>query len=161
MALSKTVSGKVLKLTGAAGVLAGGFLLLTGFGPGQGGLGHGWRSPEKIDKFVTFRLNDMLDDIKATPQQRAAVLASKDKVLSSFLQNAESRKETHHQIVEQWKSSNPDAKAIHAAIDAQIEKTRALAHQAADEALAVHAILTPEQREQIAGRMAGGKMFEP
>ncbi len=155
--MKKLTLGKIGKWTGITGAVVGGFVLLSGFGPGQ----RGWRSPDKIDKLVTFKLNDMLDDIGATPAQREKVLAAKDKVLGDFLKNRDTNRQTREAMVAQWKSDQPDAKAIHAAIDARIEQMRALAHEAADQALEIHEVLTPAQREPLAGRFAGGRMFEP
>jgi len=153
----KTQLSNLWKWGGLAGALAGGFLLLTGFGPA----GAGWRSPDKIDKFITFRINDMLDDITATPTQREKVLAAKDAVLASFLKNRDSRRQTHQLLVAEWNSDTPDAKAVHAAIDAQIDAIRAMAHQAADQALEIHAVLTPEQRAQVAHRFGHGPLSMP
>ena len=129
-----------------AAALAGGFVLLSGFGPRR------QMNPEKVDKFLTFRINDALDDIKATPEQREKILAIKDQLLPEFLNARTDRRETRQQLVAQWRSENPDPKAVYAAIDAEVERRRALAHKAADALLQVHAILTPEQREQLQGR---------
>jgi Spy/CpxP family protein refolding chaperone len=133
--------------------LGGGFVLLTGFGPGQF---HGHMSPEKMDKFITFRLNDTLDDLNATPAQREKVLAVKDKLLADFQANKTIRQQTRQTLVAQWNAEKPDAKAVHDAIDRQIDQMRAFAHEAADQALLVHDILTPEQRSQVAGEFAHG-----
>lgn len=48
-----------------------------------------------------------------------------------------------------WESDEPDAEAIHAAIDEQRELAAALQHRAADLRLAVREVITTEQREKI------------
>ena len=53
----------------------------------------------------------------------------------------------------EWIKDEPDADRVHAIIDERIEAFRAVAHKAADEALATHALLTPEQRAEIGERI--------
>jgi Spy/CpxP family protein refolding chaperone len=146
------------KWIGASVGLACGFVMLSGFS------GKHPFDPEKADKFITFQLNDMLDDINATPDQRQKVLAVKDKILSTMASNRSIRESTHEVIATQWKSDKPDAAAIHAAIDKEFDAMRAAAHAAADQAIEIHAILTPEQREQVGGKLHGilsGSMMGP
>ena len=131
----------------AAGLVAIGLLAGFGFGHGRGPM-----DPKKMEKFVTWRINDVMDDINATPTQRNAVLAVKDRLLPEVGRLMMERKGTHDQFAQAWASDKPDAKALHALIDQRADELRALAHKVLDGALEVHATLTPAQREQLAAQ---------
>ncbi len=138
----------------AAALAVGAILALAGFAYGRGpGFRHRM-SPEKIQKFVNFRVNDTLDDLKATPAQRQEVNAVKDQLFEQAKTLFAGHQELHDQFVAQWNSAQPDAKQVHALIDQRADELRAFAHSAADAALKVHGVLTPEQRAQLAAEMA-------
>ena len=138
----------------AAGLAVVAIVALAGFTYGRPmGPGH-HASPEKIYKFVTFKVNDALDDLKASDGQRAQVNAVKDQLFSEAKGLFAGRKEMHEQLVAQWNSERPDAKQVHALIDQRIEEMRTFAHSAADGALKIHDVLTPEQRAQLAQDVA-------
>ncbi|HSN90474.1 MAG TPA: Spy/CpxP family protein refolding chaperone [Anaeromyxobacteraceae bacterium] len=140
----KTLAG------GAAGIAA--IALLAGFRGGCGGHAHG-RDPAEVAAFVTDRVDDALDDLDATPEQRQRIHAAKDRLLSEGARLRGTRGETHREILAQWDSERPDAARLHALVDARIEEVRALAHQGVDAAVEVHATLTPEQRARVSRKL--------
>lgn len=131
--------------------LAALFALATGFRGGCGG-GHG-RDPAAIDRMVTSHLEDALDDLDATPAQRAQVMALKDRLLQKGAALRQGGQETKKELVAQWDSAAPDRARVHALIDARIDAMRAFAHEAADGAVDLHGILTPEQRARISKKV--------
>ena len=143
------------KWIGAAVSVAGGFVLLSGFEAGAAGMHRGF-DPAKMAKFVTFKVNDTLDDLNATDTQRTKVLAIKDQMLADFQASMPQHKVTRQALLAQWNSDKPDQKAVYDAIDADIENMRAAAHKAADNMMQVHAVLTPEQRTQLAEKFHHG-----
>jgi Spy/CpxP family protein refolding chaperone len=124
---------------------------LVGFAGGCGrGHGHGFaRDPARMAAFVTDRVDDLLDDVDATPDQRTRIHAVKDRLLETAQKTRAGREEAHAAIHEEWKAEQPDAARLHALVDQRIEEMRALAHQAVDGGVEVHGILTPEQREKL------------
>jgi Spy/CpxP family protein refolding chaperone len=138
------------KIAGAAAallLLAVGFVTLTGF---HGGCGRrGPRDPAQAAAFVTDRVDDALDDLDATPDQRTRIHAVKDRMLAAAQQLHAERQQTHDALLGEWKSATPDAARLHALVDARAEEMRKLAHQAVDAGIEVHGILTPEQREKV------------
>ena len=73
---------KKILLTALALVLAAaGTLTLTAF---RGHHGHGHGDPARMERFVTSRIDDLLDDLRATDAQRQQILALKDKLLSDL-----------------------------------------------------------------------------
>ncbi|MFE8601751.1 Spy/CpxP family protein refolding chaperone [Archangium violaceum] len=136
-----------LMIAGSA-VLA--FVLLTGFRGGHFG-GHfgGPRDPERVKQMITWRLDDRLEELKVSEQQKQAIHGLKDSLFEDGKHLFEENKGARTQMVEQWESANPDSKAVHALVDARVDAFRAFAHKVADAALQAHRILTPEQRQQV------------
>ena len=137
-----TTKNKLL-IAGSA-VLA--FVLLSGF---RGGHFGGPRDPERVKQMITWRMDDRLEDLKATEEQKQAIHGLKDSLFEDGKRLFEENKGARTQLVEQWESANPDSRAVHALVDARVDALRAFAHKVADAALEAHRILTPEQRQQV------------
>jgi Spy/CpxP family protein refolding chaperone len=136
---------------GAAGLLvAGGAVALAGFAGGCGHHGGHGRDPAAVAAFVTDRVDDALDDVDATPEQRARVHAVKDRLLAAAQEARGKRGEHRAELLAAWRSEQPDAARLHALVDQHADELRALAHQAVDGAIEVHDTLTPAQREKLA-----------
>lgn len=128
----------------ASAVLA--VVLLSGF---RGG-GWGWhRDPERIKQFITWRVDDKLEELNATDAQKQTVNAVKDRLFEEGKQLAESHKASRQEVLTQLESDTPDAQKLHSLVDARIDAVRAFAHHVVDAALEVHRALTPEQRKQL------------
>jgi Spy/CpxP family protein refolding chaperone len=132
-----------LLIAGSA-VLA--FVLLTGF---RGGHFGGPRDPERVKQMITWRLDDRMEDLNATEQQKQAIHGLKDSLFEDGKRLYEENKDARTQMLEQWDSANPDSRAVHALVDARMDAFRAFAHKVADAALQAHRIFTPEQRQQL------------
>ncbi|QRK13342.1 Spy/CpxP family protein refolding chaperone [Archangium violaceum] len=138
-----TTKNKIL-LAGSA-VLA--FVLLSGFRGGH--FGGGPRDPERVKQMITWKLDDKLEDLKATDAQKQAIHGLKDSLFEDGKRLFEQQKDARAQMMSQWESPNPDSNAVHALVDARVDAFRAFAHKVADAALQAHRILTPEQRQQV------------
>lgn len=139
----------MMKKLAIAGSVVVAFVVLTGFA-GRGGH-HGWgRDPERIKQMMTWRLNDKLDDINASDAQRQSIHAVKDRLFDEGKQMMEDQRATRGEVVAQLESDTPDAKKLHALVDARIDAMRAFAHKVTDAALEVHRTLTPAQRKELA-----------
>ena len=134
-------------LVAGSAVLA--VVLLSGFAGGSFGFGCNGRDPERVNQVVTWKLNDHLDQLKATEQQRQALHGLKDSLFEDGKRLFEENKGARAQMLEQWESANPDSRAVHSLVDARVDAFRAFAHKVADAALQAHRILTPEQRHQV------------
>ena len=123
---------------------------LAGFGGGGMHCGRGKWSDADVQKHTTMFTEHLLGDINATDAQRTQIMALKTNLVQSGLELRGERKEMHQEMMEIWKSPNPDAAKVHAAVDARVEEMKAFAHEAADAALELHKTLTPEQRQALA-----------
>jgi len=144
----------LLTIAGVAAVAVG-YLALTGFrGPGHGFGGHGCGShrgdPARMERMISSHLDDVLDDLSATPEQRAKITAVKDRLVAEGKALRASQPEVHKDLLAQWESQNPDVSRLHALIDERGGAMQGFAHKVADGLAEVHAVLTPEQRAQLA-----------
>jgi Spy/CpxP family protein refolding chaperone len=141
------------KLFGGAGVvlaLVVGVVALTGFGGGCGHHGGPGRDPAKVAAFVNGRVDDLLDDVDATPDQRTRIHAIADRMLAEGQALHADQAETHATLLEQWKAQTPDKAKLHALVDARVDAFRKVAHDAVDAGVEAHDVLTPAQREKLA-----------
>lgn len=133
-------------------VILGGATVLAGFAGGCHGHGHGLhgRDPAAMAAAVTEHVDEALDELDATPAQRTKIHEIKDRLLASAQATHAGHEQDHAALLAAWRSPNPDRAALLARVDARIDAMRALAHEAVDDALEVHATLTPDQREKLA-----------
>lgn len=118
------------------------------------GARHGWVTPERVQKMVTWHVNDLLDDLDADDAQRKQVHAIKDRLVAKGLAFHTDARGTHQALVQAWAQEKPDAKALHALVDQRMDALRAVAHDAVDASIELHAVLTPEQRQVLVDKVA-------
>lgn len=135
------------------------FVALSGFGPGAG-CGRAADPQERFaraQEMVTKRLNDQLDELKVTPDQRTRILAVKDRVLnearSRMEQSRDQGKADRQWAVDQLTSDRPDKSALYARLDAKADQLKGMGHQVIDALVEVNAILTPQQRTQLKAKL--------
>jgi periplasmic protein CpxP/Spy len=141
----------------AAGCLAG----LTVLGGFAGGCGHHPRDPAEAAAFVKDRVDDALDDVSATADQRQQIQAVADRLLAAGQALHQDGAPLHAELLAQWQSPNPDRARLHALVDQRLDALRALAHQAVDAGIEVHDVLTPEQRAKVQKRVERMHRFHP
>jgi protein CpxP len=128
-------------------LLIGGAALV---GWGFGGHGHcGGKNPERMERHMKAFLEDRLEDLDATDAQQKQIQAIAAGLFGEAKAMHAEREDMREQFLSFWDAESPDPKAVHAAVDARIEKLRAIAHKAADAGLQVHGVLKPEQRGQV------------
>ena len=130
--------------------LAAGALALAGWG---GCCHRGEADPAKVRARVTARVEDALEDLKATPQQKAQVLAIKDRLLADGFALRAGHKDSRAALLAAWDEDKPDAAKLHALVDARIDALRKFAHETVDAGLEVHGALTPAQRAQVSKKL--------
>jgi Spy/CpxP family protein refolding chaperone len=137
---------KILSAVLVLAVLATGALTLTAFR-------YHHRDPARFDRFVANRVEDMLDDVKATDAQRQQIQAVVDKVVADGKALRASHADMRSELLAQWQSDQPDAARVHALIDARADTMKKFADEVADAVLQVHGILTPEQRAIVTKKL--------
>ena len=118
-----------------------------------GAAGKRMHDPQRLDHMFGRHLEKMLDEVKATPEQRQQIGAIKDELVAKRKAMREARHADHEELLAQWDSPNPDMSRIHGRVDERAKELTAFAHEVADALGKVHGILTPEQRAQVAKKM--------
>lgn len=139
-------------MIGALGLatIAAGFVLLSGF-RGHGGCGS-HRDPAHMHKMIAAHIDDVLDEVKATPEQRARITAIRDRLLAEG-KALHAERDVHQELLAQWDAPSPDMARINGLIDQHGDALKAFVHHVADGLAEVHAVLTPEQRAQISKKI--------
>lgn len=114
------------------------------------GWGHGKWSPDRMKKFVEWRVDSALDEVDATKAQRTLVHAEKDALFKEAMAIKDRRGDMKQLFVDAWTAEKPDADALHKAVDDRIDEWRALAHKAVDSGLKVHGGFEASQRKALA-----------
>jgi Spy/CpxP family protein refolding chaperone len=132
-------------LAGAAGVGGlgvGAWRAHRGFG------GHG-HDPEMVRRFVQFVVDEKLDAVDATPEQRQKV----EEVTGRLLQEAhalrKAKAELHDQMSELLAQDQPDPARAKALVQARVQELSRFADDATDALLELHRTFTPEQRAKL------------
>lgn len=110
---------------------------------------HRAHDPAEMARMVNNRLDDVLDDVNATPDQRTHIHALASELVTEVQNLHTDTAATHQAVLQAWKSAAPDRASLHALLDKRIDAFRAVAHKALDDGIDVHNTLTPEQRDRI------------
>lgn len=106
-------------------------------------------TPERAQKYAASYLDDALDDLDATDQQKERIQSIAKPLVSEAVSIHAEGKKSRKELVAQWASDKPDGKAVHALIDAQAEKITGLVHKVADAVIEVHGVLDAKQRAEV------------
>ena len=113
------------------------------------------RSPEQMKHFVEVKVHSTLDDLDASDAQRDQILGIVDGFLDTM--NAAHQPGEHREMLEAIASAvetnSTDTTAIDQMIDERAARRTALAHEAVTAAKNINAILTPEQRTELASKI--------
>jgi Spy/CpxP family protein refolding chaperone len=150
----------MLKTIAVVGVAASTLALA---GCHHGGCGRrgmfGVASPEKMKKYADARVEDVLDELKATDAQRKQAKAIEDRLFPEALAIMSAQDKARGEIVDLWSQTSLDPAKVHALVDERADALRAFAHKLADGAIELHGVLTPDQRSKVTQelRSYGGK----
>ncbi len=110
---------------------------------GHGGRGH------MMGFFMSKHINETLDYIEATPQQRQIVNAVKDEVTAKMKAQHAAHQGAGPQIAQLLAADTLDVNQLNALVDQHAETLRAMGHEMVAEAAKIHAALTPAQRQKL------------
>ena len=139
------------------GMFAGGLMLTVAYafaqGPGPGGPGMhgpGMHGPGMMRQMITARLDAALGQANVTPEQRAAIYASRDRAFAAMDAQRPDPAAQRDQMLALFEGDRLDAAqldAVHEQMQQRHEAMRAAITQAIIE---VHDTLTPVQRKAVA-----------
>jgi len=127
---------------GLAGVLGGATAALAGAN------GHRGRN---FQTMITNRVNHLLDQVNATPEQRQTINQVKDDALAKLQQKRQQHVNEHAQWMSALTADTVDVNALNAAADQKAQQMASTAKEIIIPALVkVHDTLTPAQRQKLA-----------
>ena len=146
MTASKTslrmmLAGLVVALAGATAV--------TAFARGPGHHGEMGGAP-----FMGRMSERMLDSVNATPEQRAQIKQITEAAAADLKTQRESRRALHERAMDLFKQPTVDANAAEALRQQMLQQHDQASRRMMQAMLEVSRVLTPEQRAQLADRMA-------
>lgn len=130
------------------GVVLGTLLALAACGAAwrHGDRGHrGWSQ-----RHAYAALGRALDRVEATEEQRTKARQILGRTLTELEPWRDAGRRLQDELHAAWTAEQPEAAALHARVDAEIEALRALAHGVLDDGIALHDVLTSEQRARLA-----------
>lgn len=114
-----------------------------------GGFRHGGHDPAKMKAFIDKRVESELDSLKATDAQRQQVAAIVDGFFAEAVKDHEGQHGEMRSAVAGVLESGDSAK-MDELIDEHAARKTALAHNAVKAGMQIRAVLTAEQRAQLA-----------
>ena len=112
---------------------------------------HRHSDPEKIEKFVMWKVNDRLDDLDVNEQQRKEIVSS-TKTIIADLRQIKMRHEKDNskgEILNELKKGEPDVQKYHRLLDEHLDNLRGFAHRSLDTALRAFMVLDTNQRSEV------------
>jgi len=130
--------------------LIGSVVGLAGFGWSHH---HGCHSDKFLQMIVGAHVDEVLDDLKATPEQRAQINQLKDGLTADFKAIHDGHQTLLTALVQQFPSDRLDAASIDADSDSLVKAHEKLQQDLRNAVVQVHNVLTPAQRQQVASKL--------
>lgn len=125
------------------------FVALTGFAGGGCGSKDPAARAAKMQRYASAHVEDVLDDLDATDEQRERVKVLEARVLASALPLVEEHVRVKAELQAEWSSAAPNAERVHQIVDERVDAVRKVLHVVAGAALELHQLLTAEQRAEL------------
>lgn len=110
---------------------------------------HGPPDMRVVDMIVSYKLDEVLDEIHATDDQRNEFHDVKTWILLSIEERMEEKRLDRAIFMQELMSDVPDARHLHAILQERLESKNEMAKDILDAVLDLHALLTREQREKL------------
>ncbi len=110
---------------------------------------HGHHDSAMVHRFVDFAVNEKLDEVKATDEQRQKVREIKERLLKDGHALHESHGELHADLVKLLEQDQVDAAQVKALVHQRTDALVRFADEAADAVVELHDVFTPEQRKLL------------
>ncbi len=110
---------------------------------------HSGRKMNHMKKFIEWRIDDALDEVKASDAQKERVQSLADALFEKVSAEFGDREASRQAFINAFRTESPDKEAVRTLIDARIEAARRVAYAAADAAFQVHETLEAEQRVEL------------
>ncbi|TMA92154.1 MAG: periplasmic heavy metal sensor [Deltaproteobacteria bacterium] len=113
---------------------------------------HGPGRHLMMKQMITHRVAEAEDLVQATPQQRAQIDASVNKIIGVLESQRQNRQNVHQQLVQFLTGEKLTTDDINAMAKQHADQMQSLVSQIAPEIVNVHDVLTPAQRLTLANK---------
>lgn len=136
------------------GIVAAALIGLAGFGLVRGAhaWGHGGR-PAIMKRFVSSAIDEVLDEAKVTPPQRATINAARDRVFTAFERSRKDHPGEIDEVLRLFESDRVDATRLAALRSERENKMKELGDVIQQAVVEAHDTLTPQQRLIVTDRI--------
>jgi len=110
--------------------------------------GHG-HDPEMVHRFIQFAVNEKLDAVDATPEQRQKVKEVTGRLLQEAKALHQAKADLHDQMSALLAQDEPDPAQVKALVRGRVQEFSRFADDATDALLELHRTFTPEQRAKL------------
>ena len=110
----------------------------------------GERSPEKMQKHLSYMVNDVLDDLDASDNQRSEVNTIVNDAFTDLAPMMKNKKQTKEAVLAELKKENPDRRAIDSILGGAESDMKVAKERVVDAVLDIHTVLDAKQRAQLA-----------
>lgn len=139
-------------LAGLGGLLLGGIAFAKGGRGGHCGWGRGGWSMEDRRKFASARIDEVLDDLKVTDDQRKQIYASRDKLFAALEEAKPDRAEKFEQLSALFEKDELDLREVDALKAEHRDRMQKVEEAVTQAIVEVHSTLTPEQRKALVAK---------
>lgn len=146
---SRSTSTRVLRRAAGVGAAGLALLVLGGATTACHRGHHGDMDPERARQMVTWKVDDVLDDIDATDAQRKAVMTTKDRLFERGLALRAEQKLEQEEVRTLLAEDRPDADRLHELVDSASARWTKFGHEVADAVLDLHGRFDKKQRAQL------------
>lgn len=139
-------------LAGVSALLVGGVAFAKGGKGGHCGWGRGSWSAEDKRKFANAKIDEVLDDLRVTDDQRKQIYASRDKLFTALEDAKPDRAEKFDQITALFQKDDLDLREVEALKTEHREKITKIEEAVTQAIVELHSTLTPDQRKQLVSK---------
>lgn len=136
-------------LAGVGALLVGGVAAAKGAKGGHCGWGRGSWSAEDKKKFASAKIDEVLEDLEVTSDQRTQIYATRDKLFVAIEEAKPDKSEKFDQITALFEKNDLDPREVEALKQEHRDKITKLEDAVSEAVVELHSTLTPEQRKQL------------
>jgi protein CpxP len=142
-----TTTTRVVAIAGVAVAVLGSAVALASFG------WHGGHNEKFMRRMVDAHVEETLDEINATPQQRQKVSAIEDRLLADFQVSRDARRTFLTSLTDQFSQPQLDNASIEQAFQPVAQSHEKLRQELLQTVGDLHDLLTPDQRAKLVERV--------
>lgn len=109
--------------------------------------------PQEASKLVVDRLDDGLDWLDATPEQKSKIFGIARDLVADFFETKKSHDEHHDAVMAELKKPEPDRERLHEVVDEKFDTGRLFAHKAVDKILDAYLVLDADQQAKLLAKV--------